>query len=184
MTHDANHSAMDWHPARSFEELPAYQAARKLANAVYPLAAREAFARDPMLVDQLRRAAVAAMSTIAQGFERESPAEFIRHLYIARGACGEVRAQILLAHDQRYIGDADHARLHDLARQTSSLIAALVAEIRASDATDRPAHHDGRAHAPRDLRREDLGLGRRREAGLGESSQTRPIFHDPNPDRR
>jgi four helix bundle protein len=175
MMQDANHSAMDWHPARSFEELPAYQAARKLANAVYPLAARETFARDPMLVDQLRRAAVATMSTIAQGFERESPAEFVRHLYIARGACGEVRAQILLAHDQRYIGDADHARLHELARQTSSLIAALVADLRAID---------GRVQAPKDLRREDLGLDRRREAGLGDSSQTRPIFHDPNPDRR
>lgn len=83
--------------ARSFEELHVYQRARDLANAVYAITRTGPFARDFGLADQIRRAAVSVMPNIAEGFERGTSTEFIQFLYIAKGSCGEVRAQLQLA---------------------------------------------------------------------------------------
>ncbi len=80
--------------AKTIEELHIYQRARELTNAVYALTREAAFARDRGLVDQVRRAAASIMSNVAEGFERGSTTEFIQFLYIAKGSCGEVRAQL------------------------------------------------------------------------------------------
>lgn len=91
---------MKGNAAESFEELHIYQRARELTNSIYALTRSEIFARDRGLVDQIRRAAVSIMSNIAEGFERGATTEFIQFLYIAKGSCGEVRAQLRIAKDQ------------------------------------------------------------------------------------
>src|SRR6478752_7752634 len=80
--------------AESFEELHVYQRARELTNAIYQLTRTTDFAADRSLIDQIRRAATSVMSNIAEGFGRGSKIEFIQFLYIAKGSCGEVRAQL------------------------------------------------------------------------------------------
>lgn len=97
--------------AETFEELHIYQRARELTNTIYSLTRKDAFARDRGLVDQIRRAAVSIMSNIAEGFERGGANEFIQFLYIAKGSCGEVRAQLRIACDQGYIQSGEHDRL-------------------------------------------------------------------------
>jgi len=52
---------------------------------------------------QIRRAATSPMFNIAEGFDRGTRAEFVDALYIAKDECGEVRAQLYLANDLRYI---------------------------------------------------------------------------------
>ena len=89
--------------AQEFEELNVYQRARELTNRVYEVTRNGAFARDFGLVDQIRRASVSIMSNIAEGFERGTNAEFVQFLYIAKGSCGEVRAQVSIAFYQKYI---------------------------------------------------------------------------------
>ncbi len=118
--------------AESFEELHVYQRARELTNAVYSLTRGVAFARDSSLVDQIRRAAVSIMSNIGEGFERGSTTEFIQFLYIAKGSCGEVRAQLQIAADQRYIGQVEHARLIDLCRRISGMISNFITHLQSS----------------------------------------------------
>lgn len=61
-----------------FEDLAAWQRAREVTTDVYAVTRGEAFGRDFVLVDQLRRAAVSIMSNIAEGFERESEADRLR----------------------------------------------------------------------------------------------------------
>jgi len=124
---------MKGHAAESFEELHIYQRARELTNAVYALTREGAFTRDRGLVDQIRRAAVSVMSNIAEGFERGTSTEFVQFLYIAKGSCGEVRAQLQIAHDQAYITEAEHARLHDLARRTSGMVSNFIAHLQSSE---------------------------------------------------
>jgi four helix bundle protein len=119
--------------AETFEELHIYQRARDLTNAVYILTRKGSFAGDHGLVDQIRRASVSIMSNIAEGFERGSSTEFIQYLYIAKGSCGEVRAQLQIAQDQHYIGLEDHARLHDLARRTNGMISNFIAHLQGSE---------------------------------------------------
>ncbi len=118
--------------ARSFEDLYVYQRARELTNGIYQLTRQGAFAQDHGLADQIRRAAVSVMSNIAEGFERGAKTEFIQFLFIAKGSCGEVRAQLRIARDQEYIPANDYDRLHDLARRTSGMLSRFVAHLQRS----------------------------------------------------
>ena len=119
--------------AEAFEDLHVYQRARELTNAIYRLTREGTFARDFGLVDQVRRAGVSIMSNIAEGFERGSTTELIQYLYIAKGSCGEVRAQLAIANDQGYIGQSDYARLHDLARRVSGMLSNFIAHLQTSN---------------------------------------------------
>ena len=90
-----------------FEDLIAWQKARKLTCEIYQITRQGAFVKDFGLSNQIQRASVSIMSNIAEGFERGSNKEFIQFLYIAKGSCGEVRSQIYIAFDQRYISEND-----------------------------------------------------------------------------
>jgi four helix bundle protein len=119
--------------ARTFEDLHMYQRARELTNAIYALSRQRNFSADRVLVDQIRRAAVSVMSNIAEGFEHGTSAEFVQFLYVAKGSCGEVRAQLSIARDQHYIAAEEYAALHDLARRTSGMISNFIAHVQDSD---------------------------------------------------
>ena len=73
------------------------------------------------------------MSNIAEGFERGSKTEFIQFLYISKGSCGEVRAQLQVAMDQNYIGASDYDRLYHLARRISGMTSNFIAHLQKSD---------------------------------------------------
>ncbi|HVQ38976.1 MAG TPA: four helix bundle protein [Pyrinomonadaceae bacterium] len=59
-----------------FEDLIAWQKARKLTAEIYRVTAIAPFASDFGLKDQIRRAAVSSMSNLAEGFERGRATEF------------------------------------------------------------------------------------------------------------
>lgn len=118
--------------AASFEELRVWQKARELANVIYAATRQGGFARDYGLADQIRRAAVSVLSNIAEGFERGSYTEFIQFLYIAKGSCGEVRAQLYLARDQEYLTEALFRQCHTLAVEVSRLLSGLADHLKNS----------------------------------------------------
>jgi four helix bundle protein len=112
-------------PATTFEELLVWQRAKELSLRVYRVTAQGPLARDLGLRSQIQRAAVSVMSNIAEGFERNSRAEFARFLAIARGSAGEVRSQVYLAEELGYV-DAENARiLLSLCREITRMIIAL-----------------------------------------------------------
>jgi four helix bundle protein len=53
--------------------------------------------KDFGLKDQMTRAAVSIPSNIAEGAERDSKAEFIHFLHIAKGSAAELRTQVYIA---------------------------------------------------------------------------------------
>lgn len=63
-----------------FEEIEAWQTAREMTRLVYQLTNQGAFARDFGLRDQMRRAAVSAMSNTAEGFESRTRTLFVEFL--------------------------------------------------------------------------------------------------------
>jgi four helix bundle protein len=117
----------------SFEDLAAWGKARELVNQIYGLTKKEKFCRDRILVSQIRRAAISVMSNISEGFERGSNKEFVRFLYIAKGSCGEVRSQLMVAHDQRYIDEAEFESTNTLTRRASGTIGNLIKYLSTSD---------------------------------------------------
>lgn len=86
-----------------FEEIEAWQEARKLATEVYKATSVGEWARDFGLRDQVRRAAVSIASNIAEGFARDTDLEFGRFLVIARGSAAEAKTQMYIAQDLGYI---------------------------------------------------------------------------------
>src|SRR4051794_20935381 len=88
-----------------FEDIEAWKLGRKATKLVYDATRTEEFCRDFALVNQIRRAAVSVLSNIAEGFERQGNKEFLQFLAVAKGSCGEVRAQLYVALDQDYIDE-------------------------------------------------------------------------------
>jgi len=78
-----------------FEDFDAWKLARRLTHAIYDVSAVGEFSRDFALRDQIRRASISIVSNIAEGFERDGDKEFLQFLSIAKGSCGEVRAQLI-----------------------------------------------------------------------------------------
>lgn len=109
---------------KKFEDLFIWQKARELTKEIYRVSDSW---RDRSLQDQIRRAAVSVLSNIAEGFERGTKDEFLYFLYIARGSAGEVRAQLYVAYDQKFISDADFRVGQDLADYEARLIAKFIA---------------------------------------------------------
>jgi four helix bundle protein len=109
-----------------FEDIEAWQDARRLVMSIYELTGEGRFAKDFGLRDQIRRAAVSAMSNIAEGFERGSDRDFARFLFMAKGSAGEVRSQLYVASDLGYVdnhaADEIGARLQTLSRRISGFI--------------------------------------------------------------
>ena len=89
---------------KKFEDLFIWQKARELTREVYRVTNDW---KDKGLQDQIRRASVSVLSNIAEGFERGTKDEFLYFLYIARGSAGEVRAQLYVAYDQKFIVEND-----------------------------------------------------------------------------
>jgi len=98
---------------REFEELDVYKKARELTNGIYAVTRQPAFAHDAGLADQIRRAAVSVVSHIAEGSQRGTRQEFVQSLYRAKGSCGEIRAQLGIALDQKYLSPEDCCLMTD-----------------------------------------------------------------------
>ncbi len=112
--------------AKRFEELEVWQNAKDLTNPVYKNSTDGAFARDFGLRDQMRRGAVSIMSNIAEGFESQTQALFIKYLGLAKGSAGELRAQLYIARDQGYISEENFSDIFSLAEICSKQLARFI----------------------------------------------------------
>lgn len=112
--------------AKRFEDLEVWQRAKDLTNLIYKYSTDGTFARDFGLRDQMRRAAVSIMSNIAEGFESQTQAQFIKYLGLAKGSAGELRAQLYIARDQGYISEENFSELFLLAEICSKQLARFI----------------------------------------------------------
>ena len=112
-----------------FERLHAWQASRDLTNHVYQLCRREPLARDFVLCDQLRRAAVSVMNNIAEGWESRHTAEKAQFYNIARRSCGEVRSMSYLLADQHYLSESEQLDLRDRCISSGKLVSGLLRTV-------------------------------------------------------
>ena len=108
-----------------FEDLIAWQKARKLTKAIYLITRKQSFSKDFGLTNQIQRAAGSVMSNIAEGYERDSPNEFHRFLAIAKESCAEVRCQLYIALDVGYISDTEFTKLKSQAEEVGRIIGGL-----------------------------------------------------------
>ena len=112
-----------------FEDLIAWQKARKLTSEIYRVTNQGKFAGDFGLKDQIRRAAVSSMSNLAEGFERGRPAEFHQFLSIAKGSCAELRTQLYVALDVGYLTTPAFDALMAQATEVGRILGGLRAAV-------------------------------------------------------
>ena len=78
------------------------------------------------LKDQISRSAISIPSNIAEGAERKTAKDNVKFLYIAKGSCGELLTQIMLARDLNYIEQKSANRLitelHDISNMIGGFI--------------------------------------------------------------
>jgi four helix bundle protein len=109
-----------------FEDLEAWQRARKLVKEVYDLTRASDLVRDFGLSNQTQRASVSIMSNIAEGFERLHVAEKVQFYNTARGSCAEVRSLLYVIEDNYPAHSKQSTLLRDDAVQTGKLLSGLV----------------------------------------------------------
>lgn len=111
---------------KRFEDLLAWQKARKITKSIYSLTNRTEFARDFGLKDQIRRSSVSIMANLAEGFARRTDRDFSYFLNVSRSSAAEVQSHLYIALDQGYV-DSDtfetlYAELDEISRMIFGLV--------------------------------------------------------------
>ena len=119
--------------AENFEDLESWKLAREISRLVYSFSSNGSFAKDFALTNQIRRSSISIVSNIAEGFERNGDKEFVQFLTIAKGSCGELRAQLYIALDQNYIDNRLFSEIGGKLKETSRMIAGLIKYLKQSD---------------------------------------------------
>jgi four helix bundle protein len=103
------------------ERFRAWQLAHELVLAIYQVTADWPSAERYGLTAQIRRAAAAVPTNLAEGAAKHGRREFRRYADIALGSTAEVAYLLLLARDLGLLTYADHDRLDDLRKRTGGL---------------------------------------------------------------
>ena len=76
--------------------------------------------------DQITRSALSIPSNIAEGYERHSVRSCVQFLKIAKGSCGELWTQLLLAREIKYIDDTLCRHMEDEVKVVSKMLYKLI----------------------------------------------------------
>lgn len=109
-----------------FEDLEAWKLARELTRTVYRLTKTPEFANDFGLKRQIQEAAGSSMHDIAEGFDAETNAEFVRFLRYAKRSCTEVQSELYVALDEEYITTVEFQDAYEQARRTRAAIRGFI----------------------------------------------------------
>ncbi len=117
---------------RPFRGLEVWQKAHALTMGVYRETRSFPRAEEFGLMSQMRRAATAIPSNIAEGCGQVSQLEFARYLQIAIGSSNELDYQILLSTDLGYLSPEAHRQLEQGVVAVRQMLSRLVATVRSS----------------------------------------------------
>lgn len=106
-----------------FEDLDVWKRSARLSANLY-VALRDL--KDWGFRDQITRSALSIPSNIAEGYERDSDAEKIRFLRIAKGSAGELLTQFYIGMEAGYINqEYGKASVNEI-KQISKMLASLI----------------------------------------------------------
>lgn len=112
---------------QKFEDIIAWQKAQDLAVLVYS-SFREI--NDYGFKDQICRAVVSISNNIAEGFDRNTDADFSRFLYIATSSCSETKSMLYLAHRLGYIDLHKKEELLTKSNEVSMIIRGFIKSLK------------------------------------------------------
>ena len=110
----------------SFEDLDVWKRACRLSVEIYKSLRN---CNDYGLKDQMTRAAVSIASNIAEGAERNSKAEYIHFLHIAKGSAAELRTQVYIAKQIGIYKSTQTTKLVNELKEISSMLQGLIKSL-------------------------------------------------------
>jgi four helix bundle protein len=119
-----------------YQDLVAWQKAMELVTAVYR--ATRDWPREELyrLTSQVRRAAVAIPSNLAEGHGRSGPRDYAHHVSIAFGSLCELETQVLIGEQLGYSNGQATAQLMTKSAEVRRLIRGLIRSLRPAVSTD------------------------------------------------
>ena len=109
-----------------FEDLNVWKSAVQIASDIFKICATDKLRKDFSTKDQGQRAALSVSNNIAEGFEHDNPANFIRFLRYAKGSTNELRNQLFVLKQIDYVTDEfyedKYVELILLSKQLASFI--------------------------------------------------------------
>jgi four helix bundle protein len=111
--------------------LEVWKASRKINLKIYGLSER--ISKDFGLQNQIRKAVISISSNTAEGFERDGKKRFIQSLAIAKGSVGEVRSQLYLLLDLKYITEDEFSETNQDLISIGKMINGLINYLKSSD---------------------------------------------------
>jgi four helix bundle protein len=117
---------------KRFEDIQAWQKARKVTVDIYKLSGKSEFGKDFDLRSQIRRSCSSIMSNIAEGQGRRTDRDFAHFLNISLGSVAETKSHMYLAMDLDYVSEESFMIIYDKLDEIGKMIYGLSAHLRTS----------------------------------------------------
>jgi len=130
MEHNIEATQTPPHACRGFEDLKAWQLARRLMIECHKMADTLPAHERYDLVQQIRRSSKSVMANIAEGYGRYHYLDSLRFHYAARGSLNETINHLISARDLEYIDGALFRELYDLGRETERTLNGYIGYLR------------------------------------------------------
>lgn len=120
---------------KSYKELIVWQKSILLVKEIFILT--DKFPKSELygLISQLRRAAVAIPSNIAEGYGRRSSKEYAQFYAIAYGSALEIETQIIIAKDLGFAKGEDFATVERLLEEVLRMLNAMTSKMKQLNAS-------------------------------------------------
>jgi len=121
--------AVEGKKIRSYKDLLIWQAGMDLVKEVYE--ATQNFPREEFfsICSEMRRAAVAVPSKIAEGFSFHNKTEFKESLFFALGSVAELETKIQIGRDLNYLSQGAQERCQGIIKKINGMIWNLIKKM-------------------------------------------------------
>ncbi|MEW5758159.1 MAG: four helix bundle protein [Candidatus Omnitrophota bacterium] len=110
---------------QKFEDLIAWQEARKLVKMIYNITKKNDF-KDFGLANQIQRAAVSIMANISEGFGRYSFKDSKQFFTMAKGSISELQSHLYVVLDCDMLSRIEFDNVYEQSNKTAKLINGLI----------------------------------------------------------
>lgn len=114
----------------NIEDLDVFKLSHELTLKIYKITEKFPTIEKLGLIAQMRKAASSICMNLMEGAYRGGRKEFIYFAGIAKGSCGELKYQLILAKDLNYLGENDYNDLNDLLKRIISMLSALIKKLK------------------------------------------------------
>ena len=120
-------------PAKCVEELVVFQKAIIASAEISAIIERPAWNRDPRLRDQIGSASERVVSAISEGFEQSTDRHFAQYLYRAKGSSREIRTQMIVAVQRRFVTESERVSVNDKYEEIAKMLRGLIRHLEAEN---------------------------------------------------